>query len=289
MGWFRGKEHDEERLSAYLDGELTSRQAEIVERHVSTCSTCSALLEELRETRALLSDLPSQTPRRSFVLGAEYARAPVKEAAPWFQRFGLALVPAAALTVFVALVFVDLAGSSSTSSDHSATGLAATTMRDESKAAGGAAALAPEFQSAPSSAGAGEPSGSTAGASESAPGNEPSPSAPSVASAPAAGAPGAGTTADGTAQDSSTPNTATAIQVAPEASPSEAEAANAAADASAPEQPGPLPTGVEVPQQDNGGGLSTLRVLEIVALVGFLASGFYVFIVRPKLSRREGN
>jgi len=57
MGWFRRREHDHEQLSAYLDGELNPREAEILEGHLAACDACAALLEELRGTRAMLSAL----------------------------------------------------------------------------------------------------------------------------------------------------------------------------------------------------------------------------------------
>src|SRR5690606_6111425 len=129
-GWFRRNEHDEEQLSAYLDGELTARQTENVESHLRTCDACSALLEELRETSALLSAMPAQLPRRSFVLGAEYAQAPAKEAARPARRSNFVFAPAIALSVFVALLFVDLGNFSSTSSNEDASMLTAATSRE---------------------------------------------------------------------------------------------------------------------------------------------------------------
>ncbi|MHC4777748.1 MAG: anti-sigma factor family protein [Planctomycetota bacterium] len=43
-----------ERLTAYLDGELDETGAREMENHVGTCAGCSAELEGLRETVALL-------------------------------------------------------------------------------------------------------------------------------------------------------------------------------------------------------------------------------------------
>ena len=60
--------HAERRLSAYLDGMLTERQKQRVERHLAQCSECEIELEGLRETVALLRLAPSLALPRSFAL-----------------------------------------------------------------------------------------------------------------------------------------------------------------------------------------------------------------------------
>jgi len=268
MGWFRRNEHDEEQLSAYLDGELDSRQAEIVERHLATCESCAALLEELRSTQTLLSELPAQTPRRSFVLGAEYARAPVRDA-PAPRRLSLALAPAAALSVFVALLFVDLTGNPSSSSDEATSTFTAATAReaaDDSAGAGSAgAASAP---SAPESANSSVDVDATVGKSDE--------TQPGVA-ADAQGA----TAAAGAAQVEDAPALRSS---GPESTPAEGEAAMTAADEAPAEEPLPEPLAFEAPENEGDDGISTLRVLQVVAGAAFLVSGFYVF-VWPRISR----
>ena len=263
MGWFRRNEHDEEQLSAYLDGELDARQAENVERHLSSCAACSALLEELRETRALLSALPAQAPPRSFVLGAEYARASVRDVARPSKRFNLALAPALALTVFVALVFVDLTNStSSTTSDESPSTLSMATARQAGNDAIASDAAGSEL--APPPAGTVDSSAGGAGSTGK---NGPTDTAPV---APQAN--------DGSTTE--TPTTMSAGLAPPEpTSGAGAAAASQPSDASPPQ-----PQGFEAPDTDNGDGISTLRILEIVAGLVFLASGFYVFMW-PRLSR----
>lgn len=42
-------------LSAYLDGELSEKGREEVERHLETCQTCQALAHKLEETGAILN------------------------------------------------------------------------------------------------------------------------------------------------------------------------------------------------------------------------------------------
>ena len=273
MGWFRRNEHDEEQLSAYLDGELSSRHAENVEKHLSTCDSCAALLEELRGTRALLSALPTRTPRRSFVLGAEYAQAPVRDVATPPRRFSLALAPAVALSVFVALLFVDLADFSSTSSDESADTFTAArqSATDEDTSTTGAAGSigAP---SAPEAANATAEDGTDAMTTKAA--DETQPSAGAAAGEPE----------DGVGGSVDTPE-ATPAALGAEAlpTPDSADASIAAAGEAA-EEPSPAPLAFEAPEDKAGGGVSTLRILQFVAAAAFLVSGLYVF-VWPRFSR----
>lgn len=49
-------------LSAYLDGELSSRQRKQVEKHLSKCEECSVLLEELREVSESVASLRQEAP-----------------------------------------------------------------------------------------------------------------------------------------------------------------------------------------------------------------------------------
>ncbi len=58
----------EERLSAYLDGELTSREHEAVEHHLETCSACQWDLETLGQTIQWTRELPTLTVPRVFTI-----------------------------------------------------------------------------------------------------------------------------------------------------------------------------------------------------------------------------
>jgi anti-sigma factor RsiW len=270
MGWFGRKQHDEEALSAYLDGELDARQAEIVERHLSTCEACTALLEELRNTRLMLNALPTQAPRRSFVLGAEHARTPARAAAAPRRLPSLALAPAAALAVFVALLFVDLAGNTSSSSDESAnTFTAASAPREADDASAGA-----------SSAGA---TGAQPAGAESAAATGPMvDKATEQGQQPGASVPGQDApAAAGAAQGEEPP--AALRSTGPEATPSEGEAA-ITADVPPAGEPSPEPLVSDLPDTGDGDGVSTLRVLQVLAGAVFLASGLYAF-VWPRISR----
>jgi hypothetical protein len=57
-----------------------------------------------------------------------------------------------------------------------------------------------------------------------------------------------------------------------------------AADEAPAEEPLPEPLAFEAPENEGDDGISTLRVLQVVAGAAFLVSGFYVF-VWPRISR----
>ncbi len=272
MGWFRRSEHPEEQLSAYLDGELNARQANAVERHLAGCVACSALLEELRSAKSMLAAMPRETPRRSFVLGSEYARERVPARPP--RRSALTFAPAIALTVFVALLVVDLGSftsSSSSTSHNEAAGTSKTTASRQAVATD-SAVTAPSVE------------GFT-------------PETPNAAAGAAAQAPRPQTAAppDGT------PLTTFAAPIAPNASspngsaPPQADSgvvtSSGAADsvASGPNVFGaaetPAVQPVAQPANGTGSGPSTLRILEIFAGAAFLSSSFFVF-AWPRLKPR---
>jgi hypothetical protein len=54
--------HDEERLSAYLEGELDGARKAEVETHLAACAECASLLEAMRDTREALGTLPELEP-----------------------------------------------------------------------------------------------------------------------------------------------------------------------------------------------------------------------------------
>ena len=52
-----------ERMSAYLDGELPSEEKAAVEQHLATCIQCRTNLNQFRETLGKLSQLKKKAPR----------------------------------------------------------------------------------------------------------------------------------------------------------------------------------------------------------------------------------
>jgi anti-sigma factor RsiW len=255
MGWFQRNEHSEEQLSAYLDGELDARQAEKVARHLSGCPACTATLEDLRSGKALLAELPRLAPSRSFVLGPEHARE--RAVSRPRQRSAFAFAPAIAATVLVALLVFDFGSFSSSSNDHSTGTLAekSTASRQADEAGGAGSSLQPA--QAPALGGSSGTANST-GSADAAAGTPQSLDAPQSAPAPAVPGPTMSTFAAGT--DSSAAATPEAPTV---------DAPLAAADS-----------------QEDDGGISLLRVLEVLAGAGLLASVFFVY-VRPRLTERK--
>ncbi len=58
----------EEMLSGYLDGELSRQEQAMVERHLARCSDCAQNLHTLRQTVAVLGQLPPVAVPRSFAI-----------------------------------------------------------------------------------------------------------------------------------------------------------------------------------------------------------------------------
>jgi anti-sigma factor RsiW len=58
----------EEMLSAYLDGELSPKEQATVEKHLARCADCAQNLHTLRQTVALLGQLPPVAVPRSFAV-----------------------------------------------------------------------------------------------------------------------------------------------------------------------------------------------------------------------------
>jgi len=57
-----------EMLSAYIDGELSASEVELVERHLKECAACARSLETLRATVELVRRLPQVPAPRSFTI-----------------------------------------------------------------------------------------------------------------------------------------------------------------------------------------------------------------------------
>ncbi len=93
-----------------MDGRLSAREHERVERHVEGCSRCGKELESLRYTVSLLRRMPVRSPRRVFTLG----EAPSVSSTPWRVRVPVWAYGAAAsvaIALFALVLSADLSGS----------------------------------------------------------------------------------------------------------------------------------------------------------------------------------
>lgn len=105
MSWSRRNDHQtehryiEDRLSAYLDGELTPKERAAVDAHLATCRACRLSLETMRQTIRWTRGLKPVPLPRVFTIQAPPQ--PVRAARP-----GLALPLMRAATVAVAVLFL---------------------------------------------------------------------------------------------------------------------------------------------------------------------------------------
>jgi hypothetical protein len=58
--------HERERLSAYLDGELTTGERALVDAHLAVCAECAAVLADLAAADRAAAALPAEAPDRYF-------------------------------------------------------------------------------------------------------------------------------------------------------------------------------------------------------------------------------
>jgi anti-sigma factor RsiW len=66
---------DIDAVSAFIDRDLDADELTTIEFHLHECPACHREVLEIRTTVVLLAGLPQYTPRRSFCLGHEHARA----------------------------------------------------------------------------------------------------------------------------------------------------------------------------------------------------------------------
>ncbi len=92
-------------LSAYLDGELSTRLSARVEKHLRECRACTRNLSTLRQTVALVNELPVVPAPRSFAIPPAVVQPKAKLAAP---RWGYGFLRGA--TALAALLVVLLIG-----------------------------------------------------------------------------------------------------------------------------------------------------------------------------------
>jgi len=104
MPWnSRKTEHEyvDERLSAYLDGELAPQERSVVERHLAGCPDCQWNLETLRQTVQWTRQLPTVPVPRVFTIPLPAQPQPTPR---W--RWSLPLLQGATALVALLLVFV---------------------------------------------------------------------------------------------------------------------------------------------------------------------------------------
>lgn len=100
--------HEDDRLSALLDDELSEDDAIEVSRHVAECPRCFAELEEIRGLRSALRDLPAVSPpadlHRNIIDTMASARRRVDRRA---RRVAAAIVASAAVAGAVVVLSTD--------------------------------------------------------------------------------------------------------------------------------------------------------------------------------------
>jgi anti-sigma factor RsiW len=92
-------EHVEERLQAWLDGELDESESAAVKRHVESCGRCAGALSELRALREAIADDAESQPLRPMWPAVRAAAYPVSR-----TRFGLSFGLATSLAAAAGLV-----------------------------------------------------------------------------------------------------------------------------------------------------------------------------------------
>jgi hypothetical protein len=90
---------DIDAVSAFIDRDLEADDLTTIEFHLHECPACHREVLEIRTTVVLLAGLPQYTPRRSFCLGHEHARASRRRLSrghSWSGPFGSTGYPASA-------------------------------------------------------------------------------------------------------------------------------------------------------------------------------------------------
>jgi hypothetical protein len=100
----------QERLSAYVDNDLSPAERDRVEVHLAECQRCASDVETLRQTVVWLRQLPTRTAPRSFALSPAHTttRARVAWLFPYFSAAGV--LAAVLLLVVLAGDFLQTSG-----------------------------------------------------------------------------------------------------------------------------------------------------------------------------------
>lgn len=154
--WRRRPLHPtDEELSAYIDEEASSKDRERIRAHIDGCDACRERYEGLRSVQTMLSQVTQPAVPRSFTLTPELAGVQASTRAPVYtpqppSRFRVpAFAPAVALTFFLAVLAVDLGGSSVSQQEDSGGVASSAPVRsaystDEAAKASGTPLLVPQ-------------------------------------------------------------------------------------------------------------------------------------------------
>lgn len=109
---FFGHRRYRDALSGYIDGQLTPRESEALERHIESCEVCRAEIERLRGVVSALRDIPPVQAHRSFALTPEQASRPAAAAPARVPHLalGMRLASAGVAVALAVLVVADLGG-----------------------------------------------------------------------------------------------------------------------------------------------------------------------------------
>lgn len=99
-----GEHLDDERRAEYVDGRLQVGERELARQHLELCEACRTSVDQDLAVVALLRQLPSVEPPRSFALPEPVARPVWARATAWTR-----LASGLAAAMFVVLIGVDLA------------------------------------------------------------------------------------------------------------------------------------------------------------------------------------
>lgn len=104
--WPFGDDHEDDRLSAFLDDELSGEEAMEVARHVASCPSCMDDLHGLRTLRQALRSLPPVDPPVDLypALSARIAALTPDRPSRRTVRLGMAIAASAMLTGGAAVV-----------------------------------------------------------------------------------------------------------------------------------------------------------------------------------------
>ncbi len=97
---------DDELLSAYLDGQVSSTERAAVEAAIATDPAVRARLNDLRATVTLLRALPQPAPRRTFILTPEQAAAIRPRRVPLLTRLFPAIAAVSAVAAVLCLMLI---------------------------------------------------------------------------------------------------------------------------------------------------------------------------------------